>query len=149
MKYLLLLIGLLSCRDPFCSDKSDQTMGLAIRVLDNLQTAYDQQRGEDLGRFGIRISSLEEYKRVFASCCAIRLDSIDFAQYEILGLTTINRGRNSSYIREVKRDNANKKIVYTVTEEYCQRSSPVLGNGNFVLVAKLPSDYTVEYIRHQ
>ena len=127
---------------------SDQTVGLAIRTLDKLQVAYDQQQG-DLGRFGIRISSPEQYKKVFNSCCSASLDSINFSQYELLGLTTVNKGSNSSYIREVKRDDANKKIFYTVTEEYCSRASPSDGKSNFVLVAKLPTDYTVEYIRHQ
>lgn len=149
MKYLIpfFLIGLLSCRDPFCTDQSDQTAGLVVRVLDRQYIAY--QGGEDLGRFGIRISSKERYEQVFSGCCANRLDSIDFNQFEIVGLSTVNRGSPSGYLRDVQRDDVNKKITYTITEHYCQRSSPVDGQGNYVLIPKQPSDYKVDYVRNQ
>ncbi len=34
----------------------------------------------------------------------------------------------------VKRDDTTKRIIYSVSEEYCKRSSPVDGRGNFVVV---------------
>ena len=149
MKYLIsfCLIGLLACRDPFCADQSDQTAGFVVRVLARHYIAY--QGGEDLGRFGIRISSKERYEQVFSGCCASRLDSIDFSQFEILGLSTVNKGSRSGYLRDVQRDDVNKKITYTVTERYCQRSSPSDGRGNYVLMPKQPSNYKVDYVRNQ
>ncbi|GAB3743766.1 hypothetical protein GCM10028816_54190 [Spirosoma lituiforme] len=122
--------------------------GLTLRLLDQRYSAYDQKEG-DLSRSGIRISDASQYKRVFASCCESRLDSIDFTRYEILGLTTVNKGSNSRYIHDVKRDDTTKKITYTVSEEYCTRSSPIDGRSNLIVVAKLPSDYQVEYVRNQ
>lgn len=151
MKKLLLfsVLGLLACQKPLCEKGPDQTTGLVLRVLDKQYWAYDKKQGEDLSRFGIKISTADQYKRAFAYCCESRLDSIDFVQYDLLGLSTVNKGNNSHYIRDVKRDDAAKKVIYSVSEEYCTRSSPVEGQSNFVLVAKLPSDYRTEYIRNQ
>lgn len=147
--YLLSLISLWACQEPDCQQGTDQTTGLVLRTLDRSYSAYDQKQGEDLSRNGIRISTANQYKQVFAHCCQNRLDSLDFAQYEILGLTTVNKGSNSRYIYDVKRDDTAKKITYTVSEEYCSHSSPIDGRGNFVVVAKLPSDYQVDYVRNQ
>jgi hypothetical protein len=147
--YLLSLIGLWACQEPNCQKGANQTTGLVLRTLDRTYSAYDQKQGEDLSRNGIRISSANQYKQVFAYCCQNRLDSLDFTQYEILGLTTVNKGSDSRYIYDVKRDDAAKKVTYTVSEEYCNRSSPTEGRSNFVVVPKLPSDYQIEYVRNQ
>lgn len=147
--YLLLLISLWSCQEPNCQKGPDQTTGLVLRTLDRTYSAYDQKLGEDLSRNGIRISNAIQYNQAFAYCCQNRLDSLDFTQYDILGLTTVNKGSNSRYTYDVKRDDATKKITYTVSEEYCNRSSPIDGRSNFVIVPKLPSDYQVVYVRNQ
>lgn len=146
---LLSLLSFLSCEEPLCEPGSDQTTGLAIQVLDRRYLAYDEKLGEDLGRNGIKITSSDQYRRVFAYCCANQLDSIDFSRYDLLGLTTVNKGSKSRYIRDVKQDETAKKITYSVSEEYCTRSSPVDGRSNFVLVPKLPAAYPIEYVRHQ
>lgn len=144
---LFLTVSLSACDKPFCEDQSDQVAGIVIRVLDDQYLAYDLKRGEDLGRSGIKISNAEQYRQVFSNCCSSRLDSVDFTKYDILGLTTLNQGSNSSYLRDVKRDDSVKKIVYTVTERYCRRASPTNGEGNFVIVPKLPVDYAIDYRR--
>lgn len=146
--FLLSLISLLACQEPDCEKGPDQTTGLALRVLDRRYSAYDQKEG-DLSRSGIRISDLNQYNHVFAFCCQSHLDTIDFTQYEILGLSTVNKGSNSRYVYNVKRDDMAQKIVYTVSEEYCSRSSPIDGRPNIVVVAKLPPDYQIEYVRNQ
>lgn len=145
---LSILLFVLACRKPFCEDHSDQLSGEAIRYMEKLPVPYDQNVG-DLGRFGIRISDDQQYKRVFSTYSGTVIDSIDFSKYELLGLSTVNRGSSSSYIRDVKKDDVNKTITYTVTEEYCMRSSPVDGKSNLVLINRLPSDYRVEYKRNQ
>lgn len=145
--FCLLLSG---CEKPFCQkETSDEVSGIALRVVgDGTYLAYQEGVG-DLNRNGMHISTETEYQQVFNYCCAGRLESIDFTQYDVLGLSTVNRGTRSTYLRDVQIDEKNKKVVYTVTERYCRRSSPVLGQGNFVLVPKLPSGYTIEYIRNQ
>lgn len=151
MKKLLFLslLALNACEKPFCNEKpNDEIAGTVIKVIgDRTYLAYDPERGEDLARFGLHITTDAQYRRVFARCCAARLDSLDFAQYDILGLSTVNKGQNSTYLREVQRDDTARKVTYTVTERYCQRSSPVEGHGNFVLVPKVPSGYSVAYVR--
>lgn len=145
----LIVIALFSCKEPFCEQSTDQSTGLVVKVLDSRYQAFDARQGEDLSRFGIWITTPEQYKRVFAHCCETQLDSVDFDQFNILGLTTVNQGRNSSYLRDVKRDDAAKTITYTVTEQYCKRSSPVDGKSNLVLVPKIPTTYTIAYVRQQ
>ena len=151
MKKLLLLslLALYACDKPFCYEPSnDEIAGMVVKTLgDQTYLAYDVERGEDLSRFGIHITNDEQYRRVFAHCCAAKLDSIDFTQYDILGLSTVNKGQRSTYLREAHLDESSKKVIYTVTERYCNRSSPVEGRGNFVLITKVPPGYTVEYIR--
>ena len=110
--------------------------------------AYGQPTG-DLGINDIKVSSTDQYARAFAICCATRLDSIDFTKFDVLGLSTVNRGSSGTYPQDVQRDDFNKKIIYTVTERWQYRSSPVDGRGNFVIVPKLPADCPVEYIRNQ
>ncbi len=142
---LLLVLLFFSCVDPFCSEQSDRMAGLVVRVLDRPYAANDADG--DLGRYGVRISSQEQYKKVFSSCCATRLDSMDFTKVEILGLSTISRGIHTSYTRDVQRDDTNKRITYTVTEHYCQSGSPHDGQGNLVVIPKQPSDYEITYVR--
>lgn len=144
---LLSLLGLVACEDPFCEEKPDEVAGLVVRVLDTNYLAYEQNTG-DLARNGIHVTSAEQFRQVFTYCCATRLDSIDFTKYDVLGKSTVNRGSKSSYRREVRRDDQNKKIIYTITEQYCQKASPVDGQGNFVIIPKVPADYRVEYIHH-
>lgn len=151
MKKLLLvaLLPVFSCEKPICNEKpKDEIAGIVIEIVgDRTYLAYAPERGEDLARFGIHIATDKQYRQVFSHCCAGRLDSLDFTQYDILGLTTVNNGLPSTYLREAHLDEARQKVIYTVSERYCKRSSPVEGNGNFVLVPKVPPGYSVEYAR--
>ncbi|MGV3559019.1 hypothetical protein [Larkinella arboricola] len=145
---LLLLLPFLSCQDePTCEKTDDEATGIIIGVLSN-RVALDPAAG-DLGREGIRISTSEDYQRLFANCCNGHLGAVNFNESDVLGLSTVNRGCSSSYQRNVRRDDANKRIVYTVTELYCKQCSPTDGQGNFVIIPKVPGGYTVEYVRKQ
>lgn len=150
MKKLLILslLGLFACHEPDCEQLADQSTGLVEKVLPHDYSAYSQDIG-DLGRYGIEISTDEMYRRVFANCCKSQLDSIDFDKFDMLGLTTVNRGASSSYVLDVQQDDVAKKITYTITERYCKRASPIDGRGNFVLVPKLPNGYKIAYMRNQ
>ncbi|WP_207508731.1 hypothetical protein [Telluribacter humicola] len=147
MKKLLILslLGMMACEDPFCEERPDEVAGLVVRVLDEQYLAYERSEG-DLGRNGIQITSEQQFQQVFSYCCATQLDSIDFSKYDVLGKSTVNRGSNSSYRREVQHDDTNKKIIYTITEHYCKKASPTDGRGNFVVVPKVPADFRVEFI---
>jgi hypothetical protein len=144
MRKLLCFLPLLlwSCEKPIYNEKpNDEIAGIVVRLIgDGRYLAYQQNIG-DLSRSGIHITQDAEYRQVFDYCCAGNLESIDFKRYDILGLSTVNKGTNSTYLRNVQIDEANEKVVYTITERYCKRSSPVDGKGNFVLVPKLPVGY--------
>ncbi|GAB3331715.1 hypothetical protein GCM10027299_37620 [Larkinella ripae] len=142
----LLILGFLSCQDePTCEQTDDEATGIITRVLSN-RVAYDQSTG-DLGTRGLLITTSEQYQRVFANCCNGTLGAVNFNENDVIGLSTVNQGCSSSYQRDVKRDDAAKRIVYTVTERYCRKCSPVDGQGNFVVIPKVPGGYTVEYFR--
>ncbi|WP_373515946.1 hypothetical protein [Persicitalea sp.] len=146
---LSLVALLISCEKPLCYEKpNDEIAGIVVKVLgeNGSYLAYREGVG-DLNRFGMLLATDKEYRLVFEYCCAGKLDSVDFAEYDILGLGTLDKGRNSTYLREVQIDDNLKKVVYTVSERYCKRSSPVRGNGNFVIVPKLPIGYSIEYVR--
>lgn len=146
---LSLAFSFASCEKPFCNEKpNDEIAGIVVRPLggNGNYLAYRKDVG-DLNRFGMHITTDKEYREAFAYCCEGKLDSVDFAKYDILGLGTLDKGVHSTYLREVVINESVKKVVYTVTERYCRRSSPVRGNGNFVIVPKLPIAYSVEYVR--
>lgn len=143
----LLAAILLSCEKNDCSTPAGQLTGSALKLLDDRYIALDN--GEDLGRFGVRVATQSDYTRLFKNCCAAKPDTIDFTKYDLLGLSTVNHGSSSTYTHDVKRDDAAKKIVYTVTENYCSKASPVDGRGNFVLVQKIPDSYQIEFVRNQ
>ncbi|WP_421825825.1 hypothetical protein [Larkinella sp.] len=144
--FFFLLIGFLACKhDVDCETMKDETTGIVTAVLSE-RVAYDQKIG-DLGRFGLRISTAEEFQRVFDRCCAGRLETIDFSQNDVLGLSTVNRGCKSTYQLDVQRDDATKRVIYTVTERYCRRCSPSDGRGNYVVIPKVPEGYEVKFVR--
>lgn len=145
---LLFLVPFLSCRDePTCEKTDDEATGIIVGVLSN-RVASDPALG-DLGTNGIRISTSEDYQRLFAGCCNGHMGAVNFNESDVLGLSTVNKGCSSSYQRDVRRDDATKRIIYTVTELYCKPCSPVDGQGNFVIIPKVPNGYTVEYARKQ
>lgn len=151
MKKLLIvsLLALHGCEKPFCNEKSNNEIaGIVVRALGGHGNYLAYQEGVgDLNRFGMHITTDAEYHRVFEYCCAGQLDSVDFTKYDILGLGTLDKGVKSTYLRQAHLDETRKKVIYTVTERYCRRSSPVRGNGNFVLVPEVPPGYSVEYVR--
>ncbi len=144
---LLTLIALCSCfREPFCNEHDSDEMIGVTKILDEQYIAYLKSDG-DMGRNGIKISTQSEYQRLFSYCCGDTLEEIDFTKFDILGLTTINDGRNSTYLLEVETDDFKKKVTYSVTERFCKKSSPFDGRSNLVVVPKIPANYTVSYLR--
>lgn len=73
---------------------------------------------------------------------------IDFTQKTLLGsyVGLGGCGSDDEFVRHVMRDDAHKKIIYSITEKTtgidCKK---LIQSMNFILVPVLPPDYTVEF----
>jgi len=83
-----------------------------------------------------------EYKAAFDSACA--LPTIDFIINSLLGKTT-KFGCDAKFIREVKRNDSEKKYEYKVTVKECGTCKRLGIEFNWVLVPALPSGWTVDF----
>ncbi len=69
---------------------------------------------------------------------------IDFAQYTLLG-NYAYASCKGSYYREVTADTTNLQYDYTITVKSCGECDLLYENMNWVLVPKLPDDWTVKF----
>lgn len=70
---------------------------------------------------------------------------IDFSKYTVLENRVTTGGCSVIYERNVSKDITHKKIVYTVTANQCGGCEKLNTSWNWVLVPKIPEDYTIEY----
>lgn len=70
--------------------------------------------------------------------------TIDFTQYTLLGRYAFTSG-TGSYYRNVDADTANSQYDFTITVENCGTCNCLNQNMNWVLVPKLPDDWTVTF----
>jgi hypothetical protein len=69
---------------------------------------------------------------------------IDFTKYTLLGRYAHTSG-TGSYYRNVVEDTANLRYNYTITVENCGSCTCLSQNMNWVLVPKLPENWTVKF----
>lgn len=89
--------------------------------------------------------SLLQYKSTHPRCENFELPSIDFSQYRLLGKYAQGGGCSIDFVRKVFRDDSNKKIIYSikvVEEGSCEKLGASV---NWILIPKVPSDYSVEF----
>ncbi|MEN8958615.1 MAG: hypothetical protein ABF242_10625 [Flavobacteriales bacterium] len=72
-------------------------------------------------------------------------DSINFTNYTLLGKWA-EGGCNVVIERDVERKNSEKRLIYTLEVHECGNCDMLTGSMNWVLVPKIPEDYTVEFI---
>ena len=72
-------------------------------------------------------------------------EAIDFSKYTVLENFVKTGGCSAVYERNVSKDIIHKKIVYTITIHRCGICKILLMSWNWVLVPKIPEDYTIEY----
>ncbi len=71
--------------------------------------------------------------------------NIDFSQYTLLGKFA-REGCNVTFERNVSKDAAQKKCFYNITVLQCGKCETNWESMNWVLVPKIPEDYTVEFV---
>lgn len=87
----------------------------------------------------------EDFLEANAACDTAVLVNPDFEQYSLLGMRTEVKACAVEYIREVAIDQAAKKYTYTVQAIPCGDCNTVYISMNWVLVPKLPQDFTVDF----
>lgn len=72
------------------------------------------------------------------------LPDIDFETESLLGLFTTGECE-TKYIRSVEESEVDKNITYKVTIKSCGNCSDMDSSYNWVIIPKIPSDYTVKF----
>lgn len=79
------------------------------------------------------------------TCKSKKLNPIDFTNYTLLGMFARGRCR-VNFEREVISDSNNQKYIYTIKVNECGNCETNYEHMNWVLVPKLPDNWTVEFI---
>lgn len=87
-----------------------------------------------------------QIKKKDAKCQEEFLPAIDFSKYSLLSKRTKGGGCSDHYRRRVYNDPSRKVILYEVIVEYVGTCEKLCGNFNWVVVPKIPEDYTVEFV---
>lgn len=90
------------------------------------------------------IDSSSELDSVLQMNSGCQKPEIDFTQYTLLGRYAYAQC-TGSYFREVTKDTTNKRYNFTITVESCGSCNCLSQNMNWVLVPKLPENYTVRF----
>jgi len=73
-------------------------------------------------------------------------EPIDFTIYTVLGKKASGGGCGIIFVRDVSKNDILKKYVYTITVFQCGDCFKSGESMNWVLVPKIPEDYTVEFV---
>ena len=79
------------------------------------------------------------------TCSQLKKPSIDFEAYTLLGQYVTAGGCEFKTIKEVEKNEDAKTYKYIVTVKSCGLCKMKMFNMNWILVPKLPDDYTVEF----
>ena len=93
------------------------------------------------------INSEEEYYNLFDDimyCDSSDLPQVDFKKYTMLGQYA-SGGCEVKFIREVTNDEKTHEYLYTITVRDCGACQVHVSSMNWVLVPKLPENYTVRF----
>lgn len=89
--------------------------------------------------------ALLDYKSPSPRCEDFQLPSIDFSQYTLLGKYAQGSGCSIDFVRKIYKDNSNNKIIYSIKVDEKGLCKKLGMSMNWVLIPKVPSDYTVEF----
>jgi len=95
------------------------------------------------------INSEQEYRELLnhkistPKCADFQLPPIDFSQYTLLGKYAYGGGCSVNLERRVYKDEANKRIIFSIRVIEKGPCDVLVGRMNWVLIPKIPSDYEV------
>jgi len=147
--FLSLIIQLISCT------KDNNTIEITDQCI-----FYDNLLGscfcriDDLGYDEIVIREIEEYEefgeiiRFYPEnpdCDTANLPYIDFENYSLVSKFNCGSGCSAEYNRKIFEDIENRKIIYEISVTYYGLCDMLLGSRNWVLIPRIPDDYSVEF----
>jgi len=86
--------------------------------------------------------------RTFATLCdtIVLADSINFTRYSLLGFYAQGTGCSVGFARNVTSNATTKKYTYSIKVAVCGTCGYTDFKMNWVLVPKVPDDYTVDFV---
>lgn len=107
------------------------------RVLDPLQNLDEKEK-----QYVIQSDSANIFQLQVSFDDIETVEEIDFSNYTLLGLTASGTC-NAIFKRDVSRNNATKKVIYSIEVMECGTCKKLKLSYNWVLVPKIPNDYEV------
>jgi len=143
-KYLILLMlaGIFTgCeKDFFCGE--DKNKGIIIESIGfGCCCMNDFRDSSFIIQSEAQLDSLFEYK----TCSDLQKPEIDFSEHTLLGYYVDGGGCDIQFIREVTVDESEQRYIYTVKVKECGWCAKLGYSMNWVLVPKLPENWTVEF----
>jgi hypothetical protein len=93
-----------------------------------------------------RYQSIPEmsYEEFLATCHVF--PDVDFEQYSVLGTQAMGTGCTVAFEKHVYRDDQSKRVRYEITVIEEGTCGTVSNNRNLILVPRIPSEYSVEFL---
>ena len=85
-------------------------------------------------------------QNLLQTCSSTRIPNFDFDRYSLLGISMDGTGCDHYYSKKVVEKRLDKKYIYTLTPFTCGLCDIYHLATEWVLVPRLPDDYTVEFI---
>ena len=126
---------------PTC-DLPEQTVGSG-EIIQNAKISFSYNLDND--NHVIRADSENIYNLMVSYDQGANYDSIDFDQYTLLGKQS-SGGCAVVFDRHVSRDTVAKKCTYRIKVYECGLCTSLDISMNWVLVPRIPEDYTVDFI---
>lgn len=143
-----LLILLSSCDKKECDLPADTNSGLIVSSFD---MNNDCVRLDEFDDFYI-IKTQQEYdsikirKATIDTCTNYKLNPINFEKNTLLGFN-VSGTCQVSFERKVTENLEDKKYVYSISVNECGDCEKSAFSLNWVLVPKIPNDWTVEFLK--
>ena len=142
---ILLLTGILwSCEKQCVLPEEIETGEILSNASLRMGGTYSNELLQKVASRCIQSDSQNVYKLQVSFDGGNYYQAIDFSKYSVLEVRA-DGGCHAVFERNVSKDIIHKKIVYTVTVHQCGDCLVFVSSLNWVLVPKIPEDYTIEF----
>lgn len=143
----ILSITLSACDKNDCYLPDDSNSGIIISSFEvtNKCVRLDEYKDTYIIRTQQEYDSIKIKESSVDTCTEFKPNPIDFETHTLLGFQ-VGGTCQVSYNRNVTEDIKNKKYIYSINVNECGDCKLFNFSMNWVLVPKLPDDWTVEFI---